>query len=104
MRIAIPITEKKLARHVRQCRQFALIDADERNKKIIKKEIVFAPSYQPGIIPKWLHEREADVIITWGMSSKARSIYAQNNIYVVTGASSGVPENIVMDYLNGTLV
>ena len=89
---------------MRHCQQFALIDTDNHNKKIIKKETVPAPSYQPGIIPKWLHEREADVIITWCMSSNAQSIYAQNNIHVVTGASSGEPEKIVMDYLNGILV
>ena len=104
MRIAIPVAEKKLARHVSQCRQFALIDTDKGNREIIKKEMVPAPSYRPGIIPKWLHERETDVIITWSMSSNAQSIYAQNNIHVVTGASSGEPEKIVIDYLNGTLV
>ena len=103
MRVAIPIAEGKRVMHFIHCRQFALIDADERNKKIIKKEIVPAPSYQPGILPKWLHERETDLIITWGMSSRARSVYAQNNIRVVTGAPAEEPEKLVIDYLNDTL-
>ena len=104
MKIAIPLIEGKLAMHFGHCQEFVLIDADEQAKKIIKKESVQPPGHEPGVLPRWLHEQGANIIISGGMGSRAQSLFAENNIKVITGATSDEPEKIVMDYLNGSLV
>ncbi len=101
-RIALPVTEGKLAMHFGHCHEFGLFDVD--GDKILKREVIPAPEHQPGLLPKWLHERGANVIIAGGMGSRAQSLFEENNIRVITGASSEEPEKVVHDYLNDNLV
>ena len=103
MKIAIPLAEGKLTMHFGHCSEFALIDVDEEKKEILKTNILPAPAHQPGLLPKWLHEQGANVIIAGGMGSRAQSLFAGNNIKVITGANSETPEKIVIDYLNHSL-
>jgi len=103
MRIAIPIAEGRLALHFGHCEQFALVDADPASKNIIKTEIVGAPEHQPGLLPRWLAEKGANVIIAGGMGSRAQSLFAEQHIEVVVGAPAEAPEALVKAYLEGTL-
>ena len=103
MRIAIPVASGKLAMHFGHCEQFALIDVDETKGTIVGKEFVDAPPHQPGLLPRWLAERGAKVVIAGGMGQMAQSIFIENGITVVIGASSVNPEKIVTDYLEGDL-
>jgi predicted Fe-Mo cluster-binding NifX family protein/MinD-like ATPase involved in chromosome partitioning or flagellar assembly len=104
MKIALPVAQGKLAMHFGHCETFALIDVDEKTKKILKQESVPAPEHQPGLLPAWLHEQGANIIIAGGMGSRAQSLFAQHGIRVEVGAPSEAPEKIVTDYLNGSLV
>jgi len=103
MRIAIPIADGKLAMHFGHCEQFALVDVDPATKKILKQYFLEAPEHQPGLLPGWLKERGADVILAGGMGSRAQNLFAQNGIKVVTGASCEAPEALVNAYLEDTL-
>lgn len=103
MRYAVPVEGGRLAQHFGHCEQFALIDADEERKEILRKEMVPSPGHQPGLLPQWLAEQGASVVIAVGMGSRAQNIFRQNNIQVVIGAMSDDPESAVMDYLNGNL-
>lgn len=104
MKIAIPVVQGNLSAHFGHCEEFALIDVDEKQKKIIQKQSIPSPEHQPGLLPKWLHEKGANVIIAGGMGSRAQGLFAENGIKVVCGALSENPDKIVMDYLNGKLV
>ena len=103
MRIAIPIANGKLCLHFGHCEEFALIDVDCDKKTILKNERIAAPAHQPGLLPRWLAEREAEIIIAGGMGSRAQQLFAQNLIQVVVGAPSESPEKLVADYLEGTM-
>jgi len=61
------------------------------------------PPHEPGLLPPWLGQRNVNVIIAGGMGQRALTLFAQNGIQVVTGATAGSPEELVMAYLNGTL-
>lgn len=104
MKIAIPVTNGKLAMHFGHCEAFALIDVDEKTKRITTTDILEAPPHQPGLLPRWLGERGATVIIAGGMGQRAQTLFAEQNIAVVVGASPGSPEEIAKAYLDGTLV
>ena len=43
MKYAIPVNGGVLSAHFGHCEQFALIDADEKSKAIIRKELVTLP-------------------------------------------------------------
>ena len=103
MRIAIPIAEGKLAMHFGHCEQFALIDVDLVNKVIVDTVKETPPAHEPGLLPKWLSEKGANVIIAGGMGSRAQALFTEQNIEVVVGASSQEPDVIVNAYLDESL-
>lgn len=103
MKIAIPVSNDRLSLHFGHCEEFALIDVDETTKTIGDKLRLSAPPHEPGLLPRWLHEQGANVIIAGGMGQRAQALFAQNGITVVVGAASDTPENVVARYLDGSL-
>jgi len=103
MRIAVPLAQGELSLHFGHCDQFAIFDVDENLKKLISRNDAIPPAHAPGVLPKWLHENNVNVIIAGGMGQRAQQLFAQNDIKVVIGASSGSPEEIISAYLQDTL-
>ena len=101
MKIAIPLADGKLTAHFGHCKEFALIDVEENIIK--KKEILVPPAHEPGVLPKWLHEQGANIIIAGGMGNKAQVLFNEQNIKVVTGAQPLEPEELINSYLNNAL-
>ncbi len=103
MRIAIPITEGRLCPHFGHCEEFALVDVDEFNKQIIRRHTITAPPHQPGMLPRWLREHGADLIIAGGMGMRAQQLFNSKDIQVIVGAPAEEPEALVSDLLQGKL-
>ncbi len=103
MRIAIPLVGGTLSAHFGHCECFALIDVDPATNAITQREDADAPPHEPGLLPAWLAERGADVIIAGGMGQRAQGLFEQHGVHVVVGAPHGTPETLVSDYLTGTL-
>jgi len=103
MRIAMPLVQGNLGLHFGHCEQFAFFDIDESSKEILSREDVTPPAHEPGVLPRWLHEKNVNVIIAGGMGQRAQQLFSENGIEVVVGASAGLPEELVCAYLHGTL-
>lgn len=103
MRIAIPVADGRLSMHFGQCEEFILVDVDPERKEVLKKEAVAAPEHQPGLLPQWLHEKGADVIIAGGMGRRAQGLFAENGIQVVVGSLEDDLDRIIANYLEGRL-
>ena len=103
MRYAVPVSDNRVSQHFGHCEHFALIDVDEKTKKIIKKVMVTSPGHEPGLLPGWLAERGVSFVIAGGMGSRAQSLFQQNRIAVIIGAMETDPEKAVLSYLNGQL-
>lgn len=103
VRIAIPVAGEKLCAHFGHCEAFALIDVDAEGKRIMGQERVAAPEHQPGLLPRWLSERGATLIIAGGMGQRAQALFREHGIGVVIGARASAPESIVQAYLAGNL-
>jgi ATP-binding protein involved in chromosome partitioning len=99
---AVPTAEGKLCSHFGHCDQFALIETEEG--KIKAKTMHTPPPHEPGVLPKWLHEMGAQIIIAGGMGSRAQQLFVENGIKVVTGAPADTPESLVSQYLSENLV
>lgn len=103
LKIAVPTAAGKLCAHFGHCEQFTLFDVDADKKTILKKAMAVPPPHEPGLLPTWLQEQGADVIIAGGMGSRAQELFLGKGIHVVTGASQEAPEKVVSDYLAGIL-
>jgi ATP-binding protein involved in chromosome partitioning len=103
MKIAVPIANGRLSLHFGHADEFALITIDPREKKIVEKKMVVAPPHEPGLLPRWLGEEGAQVIIAGGMGVRAQTLFAEQKIEVVIGAMGGTPEEVVTAWMDGTL-
>ena len=102
MKFAIPLAQGKLTAHFGHCQDFAIIEVE--NNQIKNKEILVPPAHEPGVLPRWLHELGANVIIAGGMGQRAVDLFTQNSISVVIGAPSLEPEELVKSYIENSLV
>lgn len=103
MRIALPLANNTLSLHFGHCDQFAILDVDQSSQSIVKREDVNAPPHQPGLLPRWLAEKQVNLVIAGGMGQRAQALFAQQGIALVVGAPADTPEALVQEYLAGTL-
>ncbi len=102
MKFAIPLAQGKLTAHFGHCQDFAIIEVE--NNQIKNTEILVPPAHEPGVLPRWLNELGANVIIAGGMGQRAVDLFTQNSISVVIGAPSLEPEELVKSYIDNSLV
>jgi ATP-binding protein involved in chromosome partitioning len=103
LKIAVPVTSGVLSSHFGHCEHFVLFDVEADGKTIARREVLTPPPHEPGTFPRWLHEQGATIIIAGGMGSRAQSLFDQNGIRVVVGASVAEPDALVRDFLDGRL-
>jgi ATP-binding protein involved in chromosome partitioning len=103
MKIAIPLAQGKLTMHFGHCEQFALLDVDPAEKKILAREDVEPPPHQPGLFPPWLAGRGVNLVLAGGMGPRAVDLFRKNGVEVIIGAPVDTPEKLAADYLAGTL-
>jgi len=101
--IAIPVADGRLCMHFGHCEQFALLDVDTRQKKILNSRRIDPPPHEPGLLPRWLHEQGVSLVIAGGMGGRARGIFAQQGIEVLVGAPAESPDTLARSYLDGSL-
>lgn len=104
LKIAIPLAEGRLTNHFGHCASFAILVANKADGSISSRDEIVPPPHEPGLLPRWLGERGINLIIAGGMGSRARELFIQNKIEVVTGAPCLEPETLVSQYLSGSLV
>ena len=101
--IAVPVADGKLCSHFGHCEQFAFYEVDFSNRQIHASRHVDPPPHEPGLLPRWLHDENARMVIAGGMGQRAQNIFRDQGIQVVVGAPVDSPENVVQAYLDGNL-
>ncbi len=104
VKIAIPLAQGRLCQHFGHCEHFALFSVNTEDKSILHQEQLTPPPHEPGVLPKWLAQQEANLVIAGGMGSRARELLSEKGIEVITGAPEGSAEEIVQSWLEGKLV
>lgn len=103
MKIAIPLAEGKLCMHFGHCATFALLDVDLEKQEITGRSELPPPPHEPGVLPRWLAEQGAGMILAGGMGQRAQALFAEQNIQVMVGLPPEAPEDLIKQYLAGTL-
>lgn len=103
MKIAVPLAEGKLCMHFGHCAMFALVDVDMEQRKITGRQDLTPPPHEPGVLPKWLAEQGANMILAGGMGQRAQALFAEQDIQVMVGLPAETPEDLVALFLAGNL-
>lgn len=99
-KIAVPVQGNTVSAHFGHAPHFKIFSVE--NNSINNEEVLENPGHQPGLLPKLLNEAGADVIIASGMGQKAITLFENNEIQVVCGAS-GEAKTAVENYLGDQL-
>jgi len=100
--LVVPVSGRKLSSHFGHCEQFVFIKT--QNGKIIDTEMHIPPAHEPGVLPGWLYEQGADVVIVGGMGERAQQLLREKGIKVMIGAPMDSPESLANQYLSNALV
>lgn len=99
--IAFPTSNRQdVDGHFGHTKEFALYTIN--NNAIEAKTYVTPPPHEPGVLPQFLAEQGANVIITGGMGQRAINLFKQHNIDVILGAEGTIETNL-KEYLGGML-
>jgi predicted Fe-Mo cluster-binding NifX family protein len=101
--IAIPISGGRLCAHFGHCDTFALLEADRDRRIVVSRKDLQPPPHEPGVLPTWLHEQGADLIIAGGMGARAQNLFTARGIQVIVGAPADEPERLAEAWLAGNL-
>ena len=100
-RVAIPLAGEVLCSQFANWEQFAVLSVEDG--EIEGKALFTPPFHETEILPRWLDNLEVSLLIAGVMSKRALALFARRNIDVITGAPSLPPEDLVQQYLTGTL-
>jgi ATP-binding protein involved in chromosome partitioning len=100
-KIAIPTAQGVLCAHFGHCEKFTVMTV--QNGEVLDTAYLTPPPHEPGLLPRWLAEQKAKVIIAGGMGQRAQELFGEQGIEVIIGAPSLAPEALVSQYLAGTL-
>lgn len=103
MKIAIPTSDGRLDPHFGHCKTFTFFSIDSASGKVAHVEAVSTPQHEHGLLPTWLNEQHASVVIAGGMGTHAQTLLKGFAIEVITGAPSDPPHLLVEQYLTGQL-
>jgi len=100
-KIAIPVIDGKLNNHFGHTQEFYVYEINDN--KIVDGKAYNPPKHEPGVYPKWLSDMGVTDVIAGGMGHKAISIFNHNKINVFVGVQQKSPEELIADFLEGTL-
>lgn len=101
MKIAIACDGNNVSGHFGHCEGFTVYDIFDG--KVKEASFLENPGHKPGFLPVFLGEKGINAIIAGGMGEMAQTLFGQNNIEVVVGASGDI-DDVIASYLSGSLV
>ncbi len=92
MRIAISTDGDYVSAHFGRCPSFTIIDIE--NGKTILKESLNNPGHEPGLIPRFLHQKGTECIVCGGMGARATGFFNDYGIKTIMGVSGKINDVI----------
>lgn len=100
-KIAVPVENSRLCKHFGHCEQFFI--ASVNDQQIVEEEFLDPPEHQPGVYPLWLMRKGVTDVITGGVGNRAIALFNEHGIKLHVGAATKTPQELVQDFLDGTL-
>ncbi|MEG6506312.1 iron-sulfur cluster carrier protein MrpORP [Nitratidesulfovibrio sp. 1201_IL3209] len=103
MKIAIPLAAGKLCQHFGHCEQFAVLTVDPGSGTVKDRELLTPPPHEPGVLPAWIAETGARLVIAGGMGARARQLLEEQGVQVLVGAAVADPADLVAAWFGNRL-
>ncbi len=103
VRLAIATDDNGVSTHFGKCRTYTLVDIEDG--RVIKKEAVTNPGFeghQPGMIPRFLHEKGATIVIAGGMGQRAVDFFNEFGMQTVVGVIGDI-DSTIEKFIRGSL-
>jgi predicted Fe-Mo cluster-binding NifX family protein len=100
IKIIIPNENGSVSEHFGHASKFTLLEVEDN--KVVKKTDIDPPEHQPGILPRFFHEKGIDLVITGGMGSRAIELFKEFNIGVIVGIKGSI-NDVIQQFLQGEL-
>ena len=95
--------QSEMSMHFGRCSHYTLVDVEGADiKKVQVIDNPYFNNHVPGVVPGFIHEQGADVMIAGGMGPRAIQLFEGFGIEVATGVG-GTVENVLKAYLAGTV-
>ncbi len=95
--------DSMVAQHFGHAPYFILVDVENGEVTTVESAAnPYAEAHQPGQIPAFIKQLNANVILSGGMGGRAIEFFEQANIKAATGASGTVRQSLE-NYLGGKL-
>lgn len=95
--------DSQVAQHFGHAPFFVLVEVDHGTIQAARSIAnPFAESHEPGQIPNFIKQQQAEVMLSGGMGGRALEFFAQAGIKTATGAT-GTVRQALDSYLGGTL-
>ena len=101
IRFAVPTAQGQLCLHFGHCEQYAFFGVEDET--VQSREDLDSPVHEPGLLPRWLKEKGADLVIAGGMGRRAQDLFKDAGVEVIFGAQIEDPKELVQQYLSGDL-
>jgi predicted Fe-Mo cluster-binding NifX family protein len=95
--------DSTISHHFGRCPFFVLVDVE--GEEIGEVQVIDNPyfaQHQPGMVPGFIHNQSADVMISGGMGRRAIAFFQEYGIDIATGAT-GTVKTAIGNYLRGKL-
>ncbi|MDQ1351051.1 MAG: hypothetical protein QG657_1353 [Acidobacteriota bacterium] len=104
MKIAIATDNDQVAAHFGRCACYTLFEVEDAaaEKKVLSRTCIDTPAHEPGVLPGFLHEKGANVVIAGGMGPRAQQLFLGFNIRPYIGVTGKV-DDVIRDFLAGNL-
>ena len=100
-RVAIPIVNERLSEFFGECNHYEIFEID---KNVSNKKTAHIPL---GIalpdLPVWLENQGITDVIAYKVNREIITLFASKKVNLFVGIPIDSPENLIEDYLNGTL-
>jgi predicted Fe-Mo cluster-binding NifX family protein len=105
LKIAIPVVDGRLLGHLGETKQFALVEADEQRRVMVRMQVVAAPPHEPGSFPRWLREQGVQVLIVGhkGIGQRALDNLIHHGVEVRGGRPGAPVDALVVACFGGQL-
>jgi len=103
MKIAMPLTEGRVAELSNDCDRFTIVDVDLTENCILDSCRVTPDAEWLGRLAPWLAEQAVDLVIAAEVRPGMKTDLMQSNIRIISGAPNDSPHSVIKAYLAGDL-
>jgi predicted Fe-Mo cluster-binding NifX family protein len=100
-RIAVPLVNGKLSEFFGNCNHYEIFEVE--GEHILSREIIASPNKEITLLPLWASSQGITDVITFKVDVRIMELFTSYKINLYVGINNESPEDIIQDYINGTL-